>query len=77
MQKTKEITFEGVTATISSDYTPKKVSVKVKDPDISEILEGINNEDLIGWVQSNRDPEGVFTNEQLEMWAESNGYIKE
>ena len=31
----------------------------------------------IGWIKSNLNPEDVFDEGQLEMWASTNGYIKE
>lgn len=33
-------------------------------------------DESIGWIQSNMDPEDVFSDEQLVSWAESNGYKK-
>lgn len=31
-------------------------------------------EDAIGWIGDNMSPEQVFSNKQLENWAESMGY---
>lgn len=31
----------------------------------------------IEWMQSQLDPDDVFTEKQLENWAESNGYTKD
>lgn len=33
--------------------------------------------DAIEWIQSNLEPEDVFKIGDLEMWADTNGYIKE
>lgn len=30
----------------------------------------------IDWMRENISPEEVFTDEQLETWAENNGYVK-
>lgn len=77
MQKTTEITFEGVTATISSDYAPKKVSVTVTEPNIEEMLESMNAQDLKNYVTGHFDIDELFTEKELKKWAEDNGYIKE
>lgn len=34
-------------------------------------------EDAIDWIQSNCDPEVVFSTKELEEWAENNGYTRE
>lgn len=31
----------------------------------------------ISWMQSNLEPEDIFSEKQLSNWAEANGYIKE
>ena len=31
----------------------------------------------ISWMQSNLDPDDVFSTKDLETWAENNGYVKE
>lgn len=31
----------------------------------------------IDWIQRNLEPDDVFSEKQLDNWAESNGYIKE
>lgn len=31
----------------------------------------------ISWIQKNLEPDDVFTDTQLENWAESNDYVKE
>ena len=34
-------------------------------------------EDAIEWISRNMNPEDVFKENDLETWAESNGYVKE
>ena len=36
----------------------------------------VNLEQAIDWIQNNLEPDAVFTEEQLESWAESKGYEK-
>jgi hypothetical protein len=33
--------------------------------------------DAVDWIKRNLEPEDVFDKNDLEGWAESNGYIKE
>ena len=77
MQKTKEITFEGASATISADYAPKKVSVKVISPNISELFESMNEQDIKDHVKTGYSPSDIFDEKQLMDWANEHGYIKE
>lgn len=34
-------------------------------------------EQAIDWIKNNMEPEEVFTEQQLEKWAENNNYKKE
>lgn len=34
-------------------------------------------DNAIEWIQSQLDPDDVFSEKQLEKWAESNGYTKD
>ena len=34
-------------------------------------------DEAVHWIQNNLEPEDVFSDEQLEDWAEMNGYVKE
>lgn len=45
----------------------------------TEICEDIELDAMIAvlWVRNNLEPEDVFTVEELEYWAEQNGYIEE
>lgn len=44
------------------------------------VVQNINNncvyEDALAWIRSQLNPEDVFSTDQLEKWAESEGYIK-
>jgi hypothetical protein len=31
-------------------------------------------DDAVSWIQNNLEPDDVFSAEQLETWAENNGY---
>ena len=45
----------------------------------SAILENVSiyMPDLVCSISIHLDPEDIFSDEQLEDWAESNGYVKE
>ena len=45
----------------------------------SAVLESvyINMDDLLYSISIHLEPEDVFSDEMLEEWAESNGYVKE
>ena|GEM_PF-2870110 len=45
----------------------------------AEVLENIESDAMIAvlWVRHNCEPEDVFAVEDLEYWAEQNGYVKE
>jgi hypothetical protein len=75
MEKTKEISIECSAARINpSRY--HKVSVVVEDPDVDDILDSINEDDLIDWVKRNKHPEDLFSETELAKYAESEGYVK-
>jgi hypothetical protein len=47
--------------------------------DLIEVKTTIKNSALeyaIDWISKNIDPEDVFSETQLEKWAEANGYVK-
>lgn len=77
MPKTKKIeitTSEEVRMTSSRN----KTTVHIEEPEITELMQGINNEDIADYVQwNNFKPGDLFTEEQLRDWANENGYIKE
>ena len=37
----------------------------------------IDDDDVMDWVRSSSYPDAVFSIEDLALWAEDNGYIKE
>lgn len=75
MSKTKEIQVNGSAARIDAN-THKLVAVTIEDPDIDELLGSIHETDYIRYVKDNHLPEDVYDGEQLEKWAEANGYAK-
>lgn len=49
-----------------------------QDRDFTEQIIGTGLlENSIEWIRINIRPEDLYSNEQLQDWAESNGYIKE
>lgn len=44
---------------------------------ISANLPSSTLDDILDWIRENVDPDQVFTEKQMDAWAESNGYIKE
>jgi len=75
MAKTKEISFTCEEITSKPDGY-RKMKLIVDSPDIDELLTEIDDEDLIGHLQGNFNPEDVFTEKDLKKWAEENGYLK-
>lgn len=77
MPKTKKIE---ITTAEDVRITPcrNKTVVHIEEPEITELMQGINNEDIAEYVQwNNFKPNDLFTEEQLRDWANENGYIKE
>jgi hypothetical protein len=50
------------------------LSVEIEVADISEIIGALPDEDLEVWISQNRKPEDIFTEKQLEEWANNNGF---
>lgn len=57
-----------------------------QDTDFSKLMEEnidtvkVSNtalDNAIEWIGDNLEPEDVFSKANLELWAESNGYVKE
>ena len=44
---------------------------------VSEVISSSALENAIDWIKEKLEPEDVFDKDQLENWAEQNGYIKE
>ena len=76
MSKTKEITFECAEVRIvPSNYY--KANITVEQPNTVEVLREIDDEDIVDYVKDEFEPDEIFSTEQLEKWAESQGYVKE
>jgi hypothetical protein len=77
MPKTKNISIE-TNDEIRINHGRTKTIIHIDEPDINELLQGINNEDITDYVQwNNFKPRDLFSEEQLQDWANENGYIKE
>ena len=51
---------------------------KVMKDNVDEVKMSTTSLDsAIEWMQSQLDPDDVFTEKQLENWVESNGYTKD
>lgn len=51
---------------------------KVMKDNVDEVKMSTTSLDsAIEWMQSQLDPDDVFTEKKLENWAESNGYTKD
>ena len=51
---------------------------KVMKDNVDEVKMSTTSLDsAIEWMQSQLDPDDVFTEKRLENWAESNGYTKD
>lgn len=37
----------------------------------------IDDDDIIEWVKKNKNPEDVFSKDELSDWVDDNGFIKE
>lgn len=75
MAKTISLEFTGCRVTIDPcGYN--EVTVAVTGPDIDTILENIHKDDITGYAKDAFEPEDIFSETQLERWAEANGYVK-
>lgn len=52
------------------------VSVDLLELKISNVLDDIHNDDITEWCQRNLQVEDIFSESELEKWAEANGYVK-
>ena len=74
--KTKELTIECSEVRI----TPNRynhVTVILDEPKITDLLAAINTDDLIEYVQANIGVDEIYSQSELDKWAESEGYTKE
>jgi len=77
MPKTKKIEIITGEEVRTVPYRNKTI-VHIEEPEITELLQGINNEDIADYVQwNNFKPDDLFTEDQLRDWANEHGYIKE
>lgn len=53
------------------------LTVILENPDTDHVLDEIHRDDLATWLQDNKSPDDVFTDKQLQQWAEDNGYVKQ
>lgn len=44
---------------------------------IKSIIDSDLLRNAIDWISQNMSPEDVFSKDQLETWAENNGFVKE
>lgn len=49
---------------------------RTEDDFTMSVFGGIFLDTVVGWVADNLDPENVFTEKQLEEWAEYNGFTR-
>lgn len=77
MATTKEISITGSEIRVKSDRYGKTV-VTIEDPEMEPLLRAIAWDDVVNFVRGEQvGPDEVFTDEQLEKWAEQNGYVKQ
>lgn len=76
MATTKEISITGSEIRVKADAYRKTI-VTVEDPEMRGLLQAMYWDDIVDFVRGERvGPDEVFTNEQLEKWAENNDYVK-
>lgn len=76
MATTKSITINCDEAKITPNGS-FAVSVEIEGFSVDDLLRTIDEDDLIDWVKRNKYPEDLFSESELEKWAEGAGYIKE
>jgi hypothetical protein len=75
MSKTKEIFINCANVTISPNGG-RAISVSLDEPDVDGMLGDVDKDELTEYVGRSFDPEDVFSETQLDKWAEANGYVK-
>lgn len=53
-----------------------KFGFRAEDDFTTSVFGNILDE-VVGWIADNLVPEDVFSDNQLEEWAEHNGYVRE
>lgn len=76
MAKTYNITIQCAVAEVGRSGDRSMVSADLQDVNVEHILDDIDNEDIIEWCQKNLEVEDIFSESDLEKWAEANGYVK-
>jgi hypothetical protein len=76
MSKTKEIVVVCNEVHTETNWD-KNVLVTLKEPNVNDLLDNINEEELNQWVRNNKEPDALFNAKDLGKWAEDNGYIKQ
>lgn len=77
MVKTKEVSFECRNVQVTSrDYYNVNVVIEAEPVHIDSVLDGIDNENIKTYCLEKFEPEDIFSETQLEKWAEANGYVK-
>lgn len=55
-----------------------KSTVCMDNPEVEDMLKEVSFDDIVTYIQSeNTSPDEVFTDDQLNAWAEKNGYVKQ
>lgn len=76
MATTKGISITGSEIRVKADAYRKTVVV-VEDPEMNGLLQAMSWDDIVDFVRGEQvGPNDVFTDEQLERWANQNGYVK-
>lgn len=76
MSKTKELAImcSGEIRTVANR---NKLTVHIEEPDVEDALTSFNSDDLIQYISNNYGVEEVYSEKDLQKWAEENGYVKE
>lgn len=76
MSKTKELTITCGEVRIVPKQN-NRVTLTLEDPEMYGLLGSLPWDDVVEFVRGEQvGPDEVFTDEQLEKWAEDNGYVK-
>ena len=75
MPKTKEIVIIANKVNVETNWN-KDVLITLKQPVIHDLLASIDMEDIKDFVRNNKLPDELFDENELEKWAEDNGYVK-
>ena len=75
MSKTKEI--EVSCSSVQVGHTSRNINVVLEEPNITEVLTAIDEDELGEYVRQNLAIENVYSQSDLEKWAESEGYVKD